>query len=35
MIIYELKLWVFGLGVLGGMYLVLGLYQSLGLLPGK
>ena len=31
--IYELKIWVFGLGVLLGAYLMLGLYQSLGLWP--
>ena len=31
--IYELKIWVFTLGVMGGTYLVLGLYQSLGLWP--
>lgn len=32
--IYELKVWVFWMGVLLGAYLVIGLYQSLGWLPG-
>ena len=32
--IYELKIWMFWMGVLLGFYVVLGLYQSIGWLPG-